>query len=467
MSDRPESSSEHPPALPRGTTAPRRGAAKRIVELLLAASVGAGASALFLAKDMTRGPATPDHGAPAASPVTASAPAPAERKPLYQCPMHPSITSDHPGNCPICGMKLVEVTGASAMGTGMAQGSGAGGAAGVKGLSTVTIDPARQQMIGLRTTPVSRGPVSDAWRTVGRVEVDPTRVRRVNVKIDGYVEKTFVSFVGQKVRRGDPLFSLYSPSLLAAQNEYLLALSTQRQLAMAPALATNGDDLVKAARRKLELWDVPEKEIAKLEATGEASKTLTLVSPIAGVVTGKNIVEGSRVNPGDMPYEITDLAMVWVMADAYETDIDRARVGANATMVIKSLPGRSFQGRVQFVDPVIDPKTRTTKVHLHFANQTGELKPDMYGEVVLEGKTTMGLQIPADAILHAGTQDMVFVALGDGKFEPRKVKVGVQGGGMVQIAEGLHDGEQVVSHANFLIDSESRLRASLASIGVK
>jgi Cu(I)/Ag(I) efflux system membrane fusion protein len=440
----------------------------------VAASLGAGATALFMARDLdkdtTRMADRPGHDGPAASADTASPPstsAPGKR--LYQCPMHPSITSDHPGDCPICGMKLVEVTGAAAPGTPAAQaGTGAAsGAAALKGLATVTIDPARQQMIGLRTTPALRGPVSDTWRTVGRVEVDPTRVRRVNVKIDGYVEKAFVSFVGQKVRRGDPLFSLYSPSLLAAQNEYLLALSTRRQLAMSPALATNGDDLVKAARRKLELWDVPEKEIAKLEATGEANKALTLVSPIAGVVTAKNIVEGSRVNPGDTPYEITDLGMVWVMADAYETDLGRARVGAKATMVTKSLPGRSFQGRVQFVDPVIDPKTRTTKVHLHFANQTGELKPDMYGEVELQGKTTMGIQIPADAILHAGTQDMVFVALGDGKFEPRKVKVGVQGGGMVQIAEGLRDGEQVVSHANFLIDSESRLRASLASIGVK
>jgi len=156
-----------------------------------------------------------------------------------------------------------------------------------------------------------------------------------------------------------------------------------------------------------------------------------------------------------------------VMADAYETDLGRARVGARATLTTKSLPGESFQGRVQFVDPVIDPKTRTTKVHLHFPNQRGALKPDMYGDVQLEGETRLGLQVPADAILHAGTHDIVFVALGEGKFEPRTVKTGVQGGGTVQILEGVKDGEQVVSRANFLIDSESRLRASLAEIGAK
>ena len=374
--------------------------------------------------------------------------------------MHPTITSDHPGTCPICGMKLVEVRRKPGP-------PGAESPSSVTGLSTVTIDPARQQMIGLRTAPVVRGPVSDAWRTVGRVEVDPTRVRRVNVKIDGYVERTFVGFVGQKVRRGDPLFSFYSPSLFAAQSEYLLALSTRRQLAASPALAGNGDDLVKAARRRLELWDVPEKEIAHLEATGEPSKTLTLVSPISGVVTAKNIVDGARLNAGDTPYEITDLSMVWVMADAYETDLGRARVGAKATLTTKSLAGASFEGRVQFVDPVIDPKTRTTKVHLHFANKNGALKPDMYGEVAMEGKTTQGLQVPADSVLHAGTRDIVFVALGEGKFEPRTVKLGVQGAGTVQILDGLKDGEQVVSRANFLIDSESRLRASLSAIGVK
>ena len=383
------------------------------------------------------------------------------RPPLYQCPMHPSITSDHPGNCPICGMKMVLVEA-----SGAAPASPAKSPA-VPGLATVTIDPARQQMIGLRTAAVVRGAVSDGWRTVGRVEVDPTRVRRVNVKIDGYVERAFVSFVGQPVRKGQALFSVYSPGLLAAQSEYLLALRTRQQLGGADALVAGGDELVAASRRRLELADVPESEIARLETTGQASRALTLTSPISGVVTTKNIVEGSRLNPGDTPYEITDLSVVWVMADAYESDLPRARLGARATMTLKSFPGRQFLGRVQFVDPVLDPKTRTTKVHLHFANPARELKPDMYGEVVLEGRTTTGLQIPTDAIVRAGTKDIVFVVLGGGKFAPRAVRLGMQGGDATEILDGVADGEEVVTRANFLIDSESRLRASLAAIATK
>jgi Cu(I)/Ag(I) efflux system membrane fusion protein len=429
----------------------------------------------------------------------------AKAKTLYQCPMHPSITSDHPGDCPICGMKLVPV----AQPSGDAERTGPPGPrrpafyrspmdpkqtsptprkdemgmdyvpvytdelssggqhAPVTGLATVTIDPARQQMIGLKTVPVAKGPIADSWRTVGRVEVDPTRVRRINIKIDGYVERAFVAFVGQPVHKGQPLFSVYSPSLLVAQNEYLLALQTRKQLAGAGTLASNGDDLVKAARRKLELWDVPEKEIERLERTGEPAKTLTLVSPISGVVTTKNLVEGARLNPGDTPYEITDLSTVWVMADAYQADLARVRVGMSATMTVSAFTGRLFKGRVKFIDPVLDPKTRTTKVHLHFPNATGELRPDMYGEVQLEGKATSGLLVPADAIIHAGTKDIVFVALGNGKFAPREVRLGVVGASETQVLEGLREGEDVVTRANFLIDSESRLRASLASITAK
>lgn len=219
--------------------------------------------------------------------------------------------------------------------------------------------------------------------------------------------------------------------------------------------------------RRLELADVPEGAIAHLETTGLATRALTLTSPISGVVTTKNIVEGARLNPGDTPYEITDLSVVWVMADAYESDLPRARIGARATMTLKSFPGRQFLGRVQFVDPVLDPKTRTTKVHLHFPNPAGQLKPDMYGEVVLEGRTTTGLQIPTDAIVRAGTKDIVFVVLGGGKFAPREVRVGMQGGDATEIVDGLSDGEEVVTRANFLIDSESRLRASLAAIATK
>jgi Cu(I)/Ag(I) efflux system membrane fusion protein len=335
----------------------------------------------------------------------------------------------------------------------------------VAGLAAITIDPSRQQLIGLRTAVVSKGPVGATWRTAARVQVDPTRVRQTNVKVEGFVERVFVDFVGQEVRKGQPLFSLYSPSLLAAQNEYLLALQTKEALAKGGALTENGDSLVVAARRRLELWDVPAVEIERLARTRQPTKTLTLVSPISGVVTAKNIVQGARLNPGEAPYEITDLGMVWVMADAYETDLDRIRVGMKATLTMPAYPNRSFAGTVGFIDPVLDPKTRTTKVHLHFANTKRELKPEMYGEVTLGGAGKEGLHIPADAVIRTGSKDVVFVARGEGKFEPRVVQLGSKNGDQVEVTGGLELGQEVVTRANFLVDSESQLRASLSAIG--
>ena len=337
----------------------------------------------------------------------------------------------------------------------------------VPGLATVSIDPARQQLIGLRTAQVTQGSVSDSWHTVARIQVDPTRVRKTNVKIEGFVERIFVDFVGQSVRRGQPLFSIYSPTLLSAQNEYLLALQTRESMAKAGASSGTGETLVSAARRRLELWDVPGSEIDRLARTREPSKTLTLVSPIAGVVTAKNVVQGARVSPGEAPYEITDLGMVWVMADAYQSDLARIRVGMNATLTLAAYPGRRFAGQVVFVDPLLDPKTRTAKVHLHFDNPKRELKPEMYGEVALQGTPKQGLRIPADAVIRAGNQDVVFLVRGEGKFEPLVVELGVKTGDEIEVRGGLEAGQAVVTRANFLVDSESQLRASLATIGGK
>ena len=341
------------------------------------------------------------------------------------------------------------------------------GAAPVPGLAAVNIDPARQQLIGLRTAPVTKGSIGATWRTVARIQVDPTRVRQTNVKVDGFVERIYVDFVGQAVRKGQPLFALYSPSLLAAQNEYLLALQTSEALAKGGTLSENGETLVAAARRRLELWDVPAAEIDRLARTRQPTKTVTMVSPIGGVVTAKNIVQGARVNPGEAPYEITDLSEVWVMADAYETDLRRIHDGMKATLSLPAYPNRSFLGHVAFIDPVLDPKTRTTKVHLHFSNSTRELKPEMYGEVALEGVAQEGLRIPADAVIRTGTKDVVFLARGEGRFEPRVVQIGHKSGDQVEVVGGLEPGQEVVTRANFLVDSESQLRASLSAIGGK
>jgi Cu(I)/Ag(I) efflux system membrane fusion protein len=439
------------------------------------------------------------HGQGSASDV---APSEAKKAPLYRCPMHPAITSDHPGDCPICGMKLVLVAPSATDGEGATKagerkilfyrspmnpkqtspvprkdemGMGylpvhedelaQGGEAKVSGMAAVTIDPSRQQLIGLRTAKVSKGSVGGTWHTVARIEVAPSHVRKTNVKIEGFVERVFVDFVGQIVRKGQPLFSIYSPALLAAQNEYLLALQTKESLAKGGALTENGDSLVTSARRRLELWDVPASEIARLTSTREPSKTLTLVSPIAGVVTAKNVVQGARLGPGEAPYEITDLGEVWAMADAYESDLTRIQVGMKALLTLAAYPERTFSGQVAFIDPVFDPKTRTVKVHMHFMNPKRELKPEMFGEVTLQGVTRDGLRVPADAVIRAGNQDVIFLASGAGKFEPRVVQIGAKIGDEVEVTGGLELGQEVVTRANFLVDSESQLRASLAAIG--
>jgi Cu(I)/Ag(I) efflux system membrane fusion protein len=385
----------------------------------------------------------------------------------YRCPMHPSVVEDHPAGCPICGMKLVEAEHRSAS-TGndaLPVQDDDAAASVVSGLAAVEIDPARQQRIGLQTTDVVRGEIGAAWRTVGRVAIDETRVRHINLKVAGFVERIYVDFVGKKVRRGDPLFSLYSPELLAAQEKYLAALKTTATRSRPGEAVTDDSDIVvTAARRKLELWDVPAAEIARITRTGEPSKTLTFCSPFAGVVTRKDVVEGMRLEAGAMPYEIADLSSLWVLADVYESELRFVREGMTATLKLHAFPDRELEGRVVFLDPFLNAQTRTVKARLAFPNPDGELRPEMFGEVVLHGTPHRGLRIPSDAIIDSGIDKLVFVAVREGRFEPRKIEIGQSDGAHTEVVSGLLQGERVVSRANFLVDSESRLRASLADM---
>jgi Cu(I)/Ag(I) efflux system membrane fusion protein len=398
-----------------------------------------------------------DAGAPAAAGGTEPVQAGAEHKEQWQCPMHPGVVQDHPGDCPICGMRLVKVEGAGVPVSYQDVST-------PEGLATVTIDAARQQLIGLKVAHVERGAVGGSWRTSGRVAIDETRVHHVNVKFSGFMEHVHADFVGRPVKKGEPLFSIYSPELLAAQEEYLLALRTRRTLAASGGLTPDGDALVAAARRKLELWDVPRSEIERIERNGEPSRTLTFYSPASGVLTKKDVVPGMRVNAGDMPFEIVDLSRVWVLADAYETDLAYVKVGLPVTVTLRALPDRAYKGRVAFIDPLLDPRTRTAKVRIDVTNPTGEVKPEMFGEVVLQGKSRLALRVPTDAVIHSGTQTVVFLALPNGKFQPREVRLGSGDSGVVEVVSGLQEGDGVVTRANFLVDSESRLRASLAAL---
>ncbi|HEX7553703.1 MAG TPA: efflux RND transporter periplasmic adaptor subunit [Geothrix sp.] len=413
-------------------------------------------------------------------------------KHMFQCPMHPQIIQDHAGKCPICGMDLVPMESAGPTDKGkilfyrnpmnpsitaqvpmkdemgmdyvpVYQADLKGAGATIEDHSTVTIDRERQQLIGLRTEKVVEGSVSGELRALGRVVVDETRVRKVNVKVEGFVEKLFVDFVGKPVAKGQPLFSLYSPEFVSAQREYLLALSTQKALS-GGSLQGSGGELLDSARRRLGLWDVPKETIDHLEKTGEVQKALILRSPISGVVTVKNVMEGARITPADILFEITDLSHVWVQVDVYEAELSRAKVGMPAEMTTQASPGKTFKGRIAFVDPVMDPKTRTAKARVEFQNAAGELKPDMFGDVVLKGQGRKGLLIPLDAVLDSGTTKVAFVALGQGKFEPREVTTGITVGEKVEIITGLKVGDEVVVRANFLVDSESRLKAALAQM---
>jgi Cu(I)/Ag(I) efflux system membrane fusion protein len=416
----------------------------------------------------------------------------------YQCPMHPTIVQDHPGDCPICGMKLVKVEGGGKSNAGskaerkvlfyrspmdpkqtsptprkdemgmdylpVYADEVGGSAAPVPGMATVDIDPSRQQLIGLSTAEVTQGKIGGAWRTAGRVAMDETRIKHINVKIPGFVERIYVDFLGKQVKKGDPLFSIYSPELLSAQQEFLLALKTRGALAKAAATSGDGDSLVAAARRKLQLWDVPESEIERIEQTGEPIKSLTFYSPLSGAVTKKDVVEGMKLDAGAMPYEIVDLSTVWVFAEVYESELRHVKLGMGASLTLNAFPEREFKGQVAFIDPLLNPQTRTIKVRLNFPNPTGDIRPDMFGEVVLQGRARDGLRIPGDSVIDSGTERLVFVSIGDGKFQPRKVRLGDTDGTNVEVVTGLTAGERVVTRANFLIDSESRLRASLAEL---
>lgn len=397
------------------------------------------------------------HPAPEAAPAAAVG-KPEHKIILYRSPMGTGETSAVPRKDGM-GMDFVPVYADEET----ASPGEAGSSVEVKGLAGVKIDAQRQQLIGLRTAEVTRGPISGDWRTVGRVAVDETRVRKINVKVDGFVEKLYVDYIGKLVHRGDALFSLYSPDLLSAEQEYLLALRTRQELSASPA----GEDLVASARRRLELWDIPQSEIDSLEQTQTPHRTLTLRSPVSGVVTAKNIVQGSRLTMGETPFEITDLSEVWVLADAHESDLPRVRLGTPVTLKLEAVPDRVFTGKVRFIEPVLEPKTRTVKVRLAFANPRGELRPEMFGEVVFHSRPHQGLRVPLDSVIDSGDRKVVFVALGDGRFEPREVKAGDMAGDLVEVTQGVLEGESVVDRASFLVDSESQLKAALAAVTSK
>jgi RND family efflux transporter MFP subunit len=338
-------------------------------------------------------------------------------------------------------------------------------AADVPARGEVTIDPRRQQLIGVRLAPVRRTTLSHEVRAAGVVRFDETRQAEITTKVDGWIRDLRADFTGRTITRGEALFTLYSPALLAAQNEYLLAVRGHAQAADSELASVRdyAERLHQAARERLMRWDLTDADIRELEQRGRATDTVTFRSPVTGTIVEKMAVEGMRVMAGQTLFRVADLSVVWVEADVPEQDMAIVRIGQAARVTLESFPDEPLLGKTTYVYPTVNEQTRTAKVRFQFANRNGRLKPGMFATVYLTGRETSGLTVPADAVLDAGRDQLVFVALGEGRFEPRPVTVGRRTREEVEIAEGLTEGEQVATGAAFFLDSESQLRAAVQS----
>ena len=385
---------------------------------------------------------------------------------IYFCPMHPTTVSDKPGACPICEMDLQPIPDALKAGWGRPAAGGPPPAAGVQGRATVALTPERRALLGVRTEEVREARIDRAIRTVGRVAVDERRLAHVHTKFDGYVEKLYVDFTGKYVTKGDALLAIYSPELVATQQEYLLALRAQKQLGTSqiPSVAQGGASLAEAAKERLRLWDISQADIADIERTGIVRRTFDLHAEVSGFVTVKNVVQGMRVMPADTVFEIADLSQVWVLADVYESDLPSIRLGMPAAVTLPYEPGREWRGRVANIAPTLDGTTRTVKVRIDVANRGGALKPDMFGDVLLDAGSGTGLVVPDGAVIDTGDRRLVLIDRADGTLEPRAIEVGAKTADGYVVLRGLAKGERVVTTANFLLDSESSLKAALAAM---
>ncbi|MDF0676121.1 MAG: efflux RND transporter periplasmic adaptor subunit [Nitrospira sp.] len=323
----------------------------------------------------------------------------------------------------------------------------------------VVVPAVMSQLIGVRSVPVALATLDEEIRTVGTVGYDERSFAQVTLKISGWVRKVFVNSIGRPVRKGEPLFTVYSPDLLATQDEYLLALKMRAQLAASPLdeVKTNADALVTSARERLRLWDVTDSQVEALGRRGQADLMLTVYAPSSGIVMKREALPGKYVEPGTILYEIADLSMVWISADIYESEVAATKVGQPATVTFAAYPGETFSGKVAHVYPTLNTETRTARVRLELLNPQLKLKPGMYGNVILQTDAVRTLVVPKEAVLDTGLRQLVFIDLGQGRYAPALVKLGRRSHDSVEVMEGLKEGDRIVTSANFLLDAESKL----------
>jgi membrane fusion protein, copper/silver efflux system len=384
----------------------------------------------------------------------------------WTCTMHPSVHSKTPGKCPICSMDLVPV-----LKKGGGEMKGMAGMPGMSGMkegemkggekpSEFVVPVERQQQIGVTYAKVERKPLRHTIRAVGLIVPDKTRNWQFVSRVDGYVQKLHVATPGELVEKDGPLLSIYSPDLLTSEREFVELLRMRYDAKTREARETP-QRLIESAKRRLQLWNVTEQQIAELEKTRKVSDTLTLLSPFRGVVQSVPVEQGKSVKVGDMLVEVTDLSVVWVWAEFYESELSMLSGGQKLAVTTKSYPGEKFGGTISVINPFLDEVKRTAKVRIDIPNPDFKLRPGMYVNAELEMDMGEALTVPVSAVMPTGTRNLVFVDKGEGKLEPRVVQVGYKYGDIYEVQSGLEDNERVIASANFLISAESKVQGAL------